>query len=180
VVMLVLGVLAVLGGLGLLAGGGVLGWAYLTQRDDDGFLTTPTERYESDGFALLSEPIDVTGPDDVPFGFDPDDVGRVRATASPARGSGPLLVGMGREEAVEGYRGDVRRTEVSQVRFGPFERESEDRDGGPPSNPPGDEGFWEVSSSGPGTRQVTWEVEEGSWSVVVMNSEGSRPLGDDL
>ena len=51
VVLIVLGSLGVLFGLALLAGGGFLLWADRTQRDD-GYLTTPTERFATPTYAL--------------------------------------------------------------------------------------------------------------------------------
>ncbi len=56
VVLLVIGSLMALVGFGLLAGGAGLGWALGTQRDDDGFFTTSSERFETDGFALDLRP----------------------------------------------------------------------------------------------------------------------------
>ena len=44
VILIVLGVIGVLFGLALLAGGGFLLWTDRTQRQD-GYLTTPTERF---------------------------------------------------------------------------------------------------------------------------------------
>ena len=46
-----LGSFIALAGAGMLAGGGALMIVHLTQRDDDGFLTSPTEQVSSDGYA---------------------------------------------------------------------------------------------------------------------------------
>ena len=51
VILIVLGSIGVLLGLALMAGGGFLLWADRTQRDD-GYLTTPTERFATPTYAL--------------------------------------------------------------------------------------------------------------------------------
>src|SRR5688500_19503874 len=58
IVLVVLGSIVALLGAAVLAAGGVLLWADRTERDDDGFLTTPTERFERDSYAIVSENID--------------------------------------------------------------------------------------------------------------------------
>ena len=63
IALVVVGSLAALIGAGLLAGGGGLLWVDQTQRDDDGFLSTPTERFEASSYAIVSEPIDLVEAD---------------------------------------------------------------------------------------------------------------------
>jgi hypothetical protein len=41
---------------------------------------------------------------------------------------------------------------------------------------PADQRFWAASAHGPGKQTLTWDVEHGSWSVVVMNADGSRAV----
>ena len=65
-VPLVIGILLALVGLPLLLGGLGLGWAVATQRDDDGFFSTPTEQLTTETVALSSEVASFgkAGPDD--------------------------------------------------------------------------------------------------------------------
>src|ERR687898_1944366 len=69
VVALVLGiVLLLLPGLGLLAGGGVLLWADQAERADDGYLYSAQDGFSTEGYAMVSERIDLsTGADWVPL-----------------------------------------------------------------------------------------------------------------
>jgi hypothetical protein len=64
-VPLVIGILLALMGLPLLLGGLGLGWAVATQRDDDGFFSTPTEQLSTQTVALSSEVVNLgkAGPD---------------------------------------------------------------------------------------------------------------------
>ena len=59
ILLVTLGSIVALIAAGLLAAGGVALWADLTQRDDDGYLTTPTERLETESYAITSESIDL-------------------------------------------------------------------------------------------------------------------------
>jgi hypothetical protein len=65
-VPLVIGILLALVGFPLLLGGLGLGWAMATQRDDDGFFSTPTEQLTTETVALSSEVVNLgeAGPDD--------------------------------------------------------------------------------------------------------------------
>jgi len=58
-VRLVIGILLALVGLPLLLGGLGLGWAMATQRDDDGFFSTPTEQLTTETVALSSEAVNL-------------------------------------------------------------------------------------------------------------------------
>ena len=65
-VPLVIGILLALVGFPLVLGGLGLGWAMATQRDDDGFFSTPTEQLTTETVALSSEVVNLgeAGPDD--------------------------------------------------------------------------------------------------------------------
>ena len=68
IVLIVVGALLALAGLGVGAGGGLLTWAHATQRDSQGFYTTPTERLETTTYAITSDAVDLgRAGDDTPF-----------------------------------------------------------------------------------------------------------------
>ena len=46
-------------------------------------------------------------------------------------------------------------------------------DGDRSAGAPGAQRFWAASAQGGGTQALTWDVEDGDWSVVVMNADGS-------
>lgn len=43
-------------------------------------------------------------------------------------------------------------------------------------SPPAGQNLWRVQASGTGTQTITWPVEKGRWSAVVMNADASRDV----
>jgi hypothetical protein len=175
VIALVLGVLLLLPALGLLAGGGVLLWADQSQRDSDGFLLSPTGDVSTDGYALISDRIDLsTDGDWVP-------VSAALGTAVVrASGSGPdVFIGIGPSAQVRDYLGGVQRAVIDDLGNdgAVIDREVS---GGAPAGPPTAQTFWSEQTSGAGRQQLTWEPADGNWTVVVMNADGSAGVSTDL
>src|SRR5580765_4592713 len=177
VIVIVLGSIGVLFGIALLAGGGFLLWADRTQRED-GYLTTPTERFATQTYALTRTrlEIDTGGP-----GWLLDDswFGKVRIRGD-SPGAKMLFIGIGPEAAVAKYLGSVAHANVQDIDFDPFRVTYRPITGRAPQGPPTAQSFWAVSASGVGTQTVTWKVREGDWSVVLMNADGSRGVVADV
>jgi hypothetical protein len=120
IISLVIGSLLALVGFGLLAAGGLLGWAQATQRDDDGYFTTSTERFATDSYALTSAKVDLGDPGPNGFGDWANGVVRVRVDAS---GSGAVFVGIARDADVESYLSGVPHDAVTATEN--FDRSSD-------------------------------------------------------
>jgi hypothetical protein len=89
-------------------------------------------------------------------------------------------MGIGPEAAVAKYLGPVAHANVEDIDFDPFRVAYLPVTGGAPQGPPTEQRFWAASASGVGTQTLTWKVREGDWSVVLMNSDGSRGLAADI
>ncbi len=178
VAALVVGCLLALAGLAALTTGAALGWAYGTQRDDDGWFTSSTERLETPTAALTSDEV-VLGTDPGP-GWFPDDLASVRIEATGAAGT-ETFVGIGPERDVEAYLAEVAHDEVRSIDADPFSVTYR-RDGGSVvgATPPTEETFWVATDSGSGTRRVEWELERGRWAAVVMNADGTTAVAADV
>jgi len=180
IVLVVLGSIIALLGAGLLAAGGTLLWADRSERDDDGFLTTPTERFERDSYAIVSDNIDFfeaeTGSDWI---LSENVLGDVRLRAANVE-EGEVFFGIGPTSDVEGYLAGVEHDEVTDLDFDPFSAEYRRLAGGEPAGPPTEQTFWAVSASGSGTQTAIWEPESGDWTLVVMNADGSRGVAAEL
>ncbi|HAS12802.1 MAG TPA: DUF4389 domain-containing protein, partial [Acidimicrobiaceae bacterium] len=176
VVLVVIGSLAALVGFALLVSGAVLGWAHATQRDDAGYYATGSHPIESADHAVTSEHIDlgldVREGDWVPF----DDLGTVRIEAT-APGGEDLFVGIGASRDVDGYLDGVAHHQVDEVSMRPFEVDYRAVAGEATPAPPTEQPFWAASATG---EDLRWDVEDGDWTVVVMNPDGSAGVRADV
>ena len=177
VILIVLGGIGVLFGLALLTGGGFLLWADRTQRED-GYLTTPTERFATPTYALTRTRLEV---DTNGAGWVLNDswFGKVRIRGESA-GAKTIFIGIGPEATVAKYLGNVAHANVEDIDFDPFRVTYLPITGGAPQGPPTAQRFWAASASGVGTQTLTWKVREGDWSVVLMNADGSRGVAADI
>ena len=165
VVLIVVGSVVALLGVAMLAAGGIAVWG-LGQRDGSGYFSTKSHRLSTPSYALATESLDI-GPD-LPGGI--GDFGNVRIRASSASA---VFVGIARAGDVRRYLGGVRHSEITDFDTDPFRVTSRTVPGVAKPGSPAPQGFWRVQASGPGAQTVTWPVESGRWSAVVMNADGS-------
>jgi hypothetical protein len=164
---------------GLLAVGGVALYGE-SEKDGDGYLSTDSHHFTAGTHALASESLDVDL-DGAGWLMDREDVGDVRVEVAP-QGDEPVFVGIAPTDEVSRYLSGVAHTSVSDVDSWPFEADYEERavaGEGKPA-PPGDQRIWAASVQGAGTQTLEWDVEDGDWSVVVMNADGSRGVDAEV
>ena len=166
---------AIVGGLvaliaaGLLTAGAALTWAWSTQRTADGYFETKTIELQSDGYAVTSSVIDLgSQPGEwVPSGV----LGTVRLTTDPG-----VFVGIGPSDDVAAYLQDVahdRVTDLSGTSLTPTYRSIEGT--AIPEAPEG-QAFWVASGEG----TLSWDVDSGTWTVVLMNADASEGVAADV
>lgn len=168
-------------GTGLLLGGAALHFIDSNLRDDQGFFMGTAEPWGSPGYAVRSEVVVLhqsSGEVDVPRWL----LGTVRVTADPATSNG-VFIGIARTTEVDRYLNGVAQTTVSDPMGGHRDQmmpRSWFVDGGSPPVAPTDATFWAVSASGTGVQTLDWRPESGSWTLVVMNGEGTTPVTADV
>jgi len=108
--------------------------------------------------------------------LNPESRGTVRIRSESER---PVFVGIGPAAAVDRYLRDVARDEIHDL-DNSGDPELQGRPGGAPSSPPGSQRFWTASETGAGEQTVDWDPEDGTWRVVLMNSDGSRGVSSDM
>jgi hypothetical protein len=177
VILIVLGSIGVLFGLALLVGGGFLLWADRTQRED-GYLTTPTERFASPTYALTRTRLEVDTKGEG-WVLNESWFGKVRIRGESS-GDKTLFIGIGPQAEVARYLGTVAHANVQDIDFDPFRVTYLSVSGDAPQAPPTEQSFWAASASGVGTQTLTWKVREGDWSFVLMNADGSRGVAADV
>jgi hypothetical protein len=161
----------VLGGLATAGAGVTLAVADQVARDADGFVTSPAETLSSDGFAIASEDARIHTSGTVEWL--PDRlIGDVRITAEQAGGS-EMFLGIGPSADVAAYLVGVRHDTLLEVPDdGPVYRSA---DGSAPTTPPTEQTFW-VAQASSVEPELTWELEDGDWTAVLMNTDGSAPV----
>jgi hypothetical protein len=163
--------------LGLLAAGGGLLWAD-SKKDDEGYISTGFDPFTTGTYALATEDLDIdaTG---AGWLIDDDRYGKVRLRARSQDGK-PVFVGIAPTDAAERYLRGVAHDLVTDVEYDPFRADQREMAGARRPGSPGEERFWAASAQGPGTQTLTWDVEHGNWSVVVMNADASRGVDAEV
>ena len=64
----------------------------------------------------------------------------------------------------------------TDIDFSPFTADYRRLDGDRKPTAPAAQRFWETSAHGSGPQTLTWEVDDGDWSIVVMNEDASRQV----
>jgi uncharacterized protein DUF4389 len=167
VLLIVFGSIIGLVGLVVLAAGGAILWADQTLRDDDGYFTSRTERFETDARAIVTENVDLT---DVPGG--PDRWADLRIRARGA-GDRAIFVGIARREDVQRYLAGVPYTVLTDVDSESFRPRYRQVAGSRAPAPPGEQRVWAARAQGRGAQTLTWDVSSGNWQIVAMNPDGS-------
>ena len=179
VVLLVLGILLSLAGLALVSMAAFTGLVQAAQ-DDDGYLTSQPVRLGADSYALTSQPLDVVIDEELPPGVHLGDAFGFRLEARAAQPGQDVFIGIASVDAVDNYLAGVPHSQLADVEFRPFDADYRELPGTSEPQPPADQDFWAVSASGPGEQRISWDLQSGSWSVVVMNADASQPVSVDV
>ncbi len=165
----VAGALVFLLGGALFAGGAALGVADRVLRDADGDLLTPAVTVASLGSAVVLEGVEVSEPGaevlDQVFGRT-----RVRVEAGTGK---ELFVGVARSSDASAYLSGVARSRLVDLGSKPAGVTYRQLQGGTAPGAPGSTSLWSASAQGPGRQTATWQPQQGDWTVVLMNADGS-------
>ena len=163
VIAVVAGSLLALVSLGLLGGGGTLLWASHALRQD-GYVTTGTATYSARGYAIASEPVSL-GWGVLLTGL----VGDVRFRVTAVGQDKPVFVAIGPADRVAAYLSGTAYTTVTGTGTGAVAV----HDGTGRPVPPRAAGIWTAKTAGAGTQTLRWTAQEGNWTAVAMNPDGS-------
>jgi hypothetical protein len=177
VVLIVVGVIAGIVAFGLLAGGCALVVVDQTQRDNDGYLMSPTVGFSTPTYAIVSERADIDA-DGAERALDTF-LGTVRIRSESDRA---VFVGIGPAAAVDSYLARVERDVVTgfDSGFGNDDPTYSRRGGAAPSGPPDAQTIWVASQTGAGEQTIQWDPEDGNWRAVVMNVDAARGVSADM
>jgi hypothetical protein len=178
IAMLIVGVLLSMIGLGLVIGG--IGASFVNAaQNDGGYISSPTERFAVDSRAITSGRIEGLRNEDMP-GPLPFDVGNIRIRAESVSEGKDVFIGIAPQGEVERYLAGSNYSELLEVNYRPFRAEYREVEGSAQPGPPTEQGFWTASASGAGQQEIDWNIQPGTWSVVVMNADATQGLAVDL
>jgi hypothetical protein len=175
IVALVAGILMVLISLALLVPGGVVLGLYGTQRDSAGFFSTSDRALTSSGYAIVAPNADLRlGPLGGAW-VSPSDRITVKIKATSDAGV-PVFVGIGPSDKVAAYLAGVEYDEVTDFGWRWEKVVYRHIGGAAPASLPGGQDFWTAKEEGAGTVTLEWDVQDGNWTAVVMNADGTAPV----
>jgi hypothetical protein len=156
--------------LGMFAVGGLALWGD-AQKDEQGYISSDSDRFSSTSRAITSDnlDLDLDGLDGV---VGRESLGKLRLEVAPHEDK-PVFVGIAPTRDVSQYLRGSAHTVVTDVDHSPFHADYDDQAGDRELAPPAGERFWSATAHGAGRQTLTWDVEDGDWSVVVMNADGS-------
>ena len=170
IVSALVGALLAVCSLGLLGAGGVAVWASATQRHSG--IDLGTWNYRSTGYAVTSTTAGLYG---ATGGWSAmrSLLGTVRIDVTSS-GASPVFVGVAPAGSAGRY---LDRVAYDAVRgLAQHHALYAGHSGGAPVTAPARAGIWAARAAGPGTQTLTWPGRSGSWTVVAMNADGSRPV----
>jgi hypothetical protein len=178
ILLVVFGGLFVLISIGLLIGGATVLAFDSTFKDSQGFYTTSFWPAQSDSPAVITQPADIRiGPG----WFDNNRHAiTVKVEASNHVSGKPVFIGVARESDMNSYLNGVSYDEVSDVTFRSDVLHYIHRSGTNTIAPPTGQTFWVASASGTGAQTMQWNVTSGSYSIALMNADGSAPLNAEV
>ncbi|WP_406047152.1 DUF4389 domain-containing protein [Kribbella sp. NBC_00889] len=169
-IALIVGVMVTLASVAGLAVGGALAGLDQGRRDSAGFITTDKVTMRTTGYALASEDFAIeTGTASVPRRW----FGDARVRVESIDGT-PVFIGLARATDVRRYLAGVEYTTVRVI--GPNSTRYDDHTGIAPAESPSSLMIWRTQASGPGEQSITWPIENGDWTLVVMAEDGSSDV----
>ena len=179
VLALAFGTLAFLVAMGFGVGGATLALADSQLRDSDGFLMSGDQPVATQSYAIVSEDMEIHS--DVSY-IPEALLGDAKVTASNDLDA-PVFIGVAETSDVEAYLAGVPHAVVSDMpmngNLGDPNYKNVPGDG-VPGVLPTQADIWVAQSAGTGTQEITWPIEAGSWTVVVMDPTGGPGVFADV
>ena len=149
-----------------------------SKKNDDGYLSTASHRLHTSTSAIATDDLDI---DTLGSGWliDEDRYGKIELTAKSNDGK-PVFVGIARSRDAQAYLKGTDHTTLRDVDFAPFTADYRAHPAERSPGAPASHSIWVASSQGDGRQAVKWDVKHGSWSIVVMNADGSRGVDADV
>jgi len=159
-------------------GGGAILWMDNTIKDSEGFYTTETIQIDKNSYAIVTGPtdIDIEAGWDRGIGWDLGDFATFKVEGKSNNPSNQLFIGIAGESDINAYLSGVGYDKVTNIHIYPYSVDYQNHPGSIVPAAPTSQTFWTSSTYGTGTQSLEWELEAGSYSLVIMNSNGSSDI----
>jgi hypothetical protein len=157
--------------LGFLAVGGVGLWADRVERDSAGFLSIEAQNLSTGTHAIVAEDIDVRA-DGPNWAYPSKILGEARVRVGSTTGD-QTFIGVARAADVRRYLDGASYATVDDDFAGSH---LSDHAGARSLGAPSEQTFWVASTAGSDRQTLTWDLGNGSWSVVAMNVDGHEGM----
>lgn len=85
----------------------------------------------------------------------------------------PIFVGVAPADAVDRYLEGVSADRVTDLELSRFVLDTERQPGSTPVEVPAAQDFWLATAQTTAVADLTWEIQDGKYSIVIMNADGS-------
>lgn len=192
-VLLVTGVLLTALGLTLTILALVLLSAEASQRDAQ-YVTLDSKRYQSIGHAITAPSLVVELGEAESTALPPlSELASIQVRVRSVIPDQPIFVGVGDASEVAAYLDDVPQAAIGGMTWTNQKRLSgqwswqsdvhgqlQETEGSRSPSAPTEQDIWVASAVGAGTQELTFDLQEGQWTMVVMNDDATRPVWVDL
>ena len=174
IVLLIFGIIFILGALfAMVAGGGVI-WASQYHKDSEGFHATDPMDIRSAAYAVTSDTIEIDrGASEALNWLGMDKIKAVVESDDPDQ---PVFLGIADSRDVDAYLSGVKHDEITSLKVFNSSFDLESQPGSTQPEAPGLQGFWLEESEGTGSQEIVFDLEEGEYTVVAMNSDASKGI----
>jgi len=176
IILLVFGIIGILISIGLLVSGGTLLWVNSAIKDSEGFYTTRTIEIKNNAHAVVTGPANI----DIEAGWLLGNLVNFKVEGSNHDSSTQIFIGVAKEADVDAYLSGVEHDEITSLHIYPYHVNYLHHFGNKIPEDPTSQTFWTASTSGTGTQILEWELKPGSYSLVLMNDDGSAGIDMDI
>jgi len=174
IILLLISLVPFLAGIGLM-------FADKALKGPDGFYSTPSINIKQDSFAIVTEPahIDVRGDWKWPFWLgtrEPGDLLSIKVEGSSNDSSKGIFIGVAPASDLRAYLDNVAYDELTGLEIRDPSLGYTNHPGTLEPEAPATQTFWVASAHGKETQALRWAIEEGTYSFVLMNENGSRGI----
>jgi len=171
IILIIFGAIFLLAAIGMLLGGGALMWVDQVVKDSEGFISTDTIHLERVSYAIITHQAEINL--EAGWNWGCTDLGTIRVEGASDNPLKEIFIGIADEADVEDYLHGVEYDEISEFKIFPYEIHYRSHHGTLSPAAPTTETFWSASVHGTGTQSLEWEVESGTWVLVLMNADGA-------